>query len=182
MASHPHFLWADLFRRDKANQKSVINILKENTLFCTLTPKELSYLGSLVYERVYQPEEPIFRQNDRGLGVYIITKGRVSVKTQTSQGEVLVTTLSEGSFFGEIALVDPENVRTASVVATERSVIIGFFKPDLMEILERKPALGVKILFQLSTVLGRRLLETTEKITQLARTRQVIGKNDPQTK
>jgi CRP-like cAMP-binding protein len=172
MAKHPHFLWADLFRREKANQKSVIHILKENALFCTLAPKELSYLSSLVYERVYQPGEHIFQQNDRGLGMYVITKGRVAVKTQIPQGELLVTQLSEGSFFGEIALVDPNNVRTASVVALERAVIIGFFKPDLMEILERKPSMGVKILFQLSTVLGRRLLQTTEKITQLTRAKK----------
>ena len=52
-------------------------------------------------------------------------------------------------------------------MATERSVLVGFFKPDLEDILERNPAMGVKILFQLSTVLGRRLLETTERITQL---------------
>ena len=46
-------------------------------------------------------------------------------------------------------------------------MLIGFFKPDLEDILERNPAMGVKILFQLSSVLGRRLLETTERITLL---------------
>jgi CRP-like cAMP-binding protein len=172
MALHPHFLWADLFTKDKGNQRSLANVLKENVLFCTLTPRELSYLAGLVYERVYQPDEPIFQQNDRGLGMYVIAKGRVSIKTHSPQGEILHTILSEGSFFGEVALVDSENVRTASAIAVERVVIIGFFKPDLMEILERKPAMGVKILFQLSTVLGRRLLETTEKITLLSRARK----------
>ena len=51
-------------------------------------------------------------------------------------------------------------------------MLIGFFKPDLMEILERKPAMGVKILFQLATVLGERLLQTTDRITLLSRARQ----------
>ncbi len=50
-------------------------------------------------------------------------------------------------------------------------MLIGFFKPDLMEILERKPEMGAKIMFQLATVLGRRLLETTEKITLLTKAR-----------
>jgi len=68
--------------------------------------------------------------------------------------------------------VDPDNIRTAAAVAVERTVVVGFFKPDLMELLERKPEMGVKILFQLSTVLGRRLLETTEKITALSRDRK----------
>lgn len=171
MTSHPHFLWSDLFNRKKDDRSSVVEVLRENVLFRTLSSRELHYLATQVYERVYQPEEAIFQQNDRGIGMYVIAKGRVAIKTQAAPGaaEMLVTTLGEGSFFGELALVDPDNVRTAMAVALERTVVVGFFKPDLMELLERKPEMGVKILFQLSTVLGRRLLETTEKITTLSR-------------
>lgn len=169
MRSHPHYLWSDLFRRKKTDLNSLTDVLRQNILFRTLSSRELTYLATLVYERVYQPDEPVFHQNDRGLGMYVIARGRVAIRTHTPQGEVLVTILSEGSFFGELALVDPENTRSATCVALEKTSLIGFFKPDLMEILERKPAMGVKILFQLSTVLGRRLLETTEKITLLSR-------------
>ena len=146
-----------------------MNVLKDNVLFCTLSSRELRYLAGLVYDRVYQPDEPIFQQNDRGLGMYLIAKGQVAIKSPTPEREVLVTVLGEGSFFGEIALVEPNSLRSASAVALERTQVIGFFKPDLMEILERKPAMGVKILFQLSMVLGKRLLETTEKMTALTR-------------
>ena len=173
MHGHPHFLWLDLFRRKKADRHSITDVLRENVLFRTLTGREIAYLATLVYERVYQPDEPIFQQNDRGLGMYVIAKGRVAIKTNTPEGEVLVTYLTEGSFFGELALVDPDTIRSASAISVERTVLVGFFKPDLMEILERKPAMGVKILFQLSTVLGQRLLKTTEKITLLSRARGV---------
>lgn len=167
MPTHPHFLWADLFKKGKDDPNDLIHNLKDNILFQNLTHRELTYLSGLVHERVYQPDETIFQQNDRGLGVYLIAEGRVSIKSQTPQKEVLVTILSRGSFFGEIALVEEESLRTASALAVEKSVLIGFFKPDLLEIIERKPAMGVKILFQLSTVLGQRLVETTEKITRL---------------
>ncbi|OFZ70830.1 MAG: hypothetical protein A3K03_09340 [Bdellovibrionales bacterium RIFOXYD1_FULL_44_7] len=170
---HPHFLWKDLFRLNKADKTLLIEVLKENVLFRTLSGRELSYLSTLLYERVYQPEEYVFQQNDRGLGMYIIAKGRIAIKTQSSQGDALVTVLSEGSFFGELALVDPDNLRSASAIALERTILIGFFKPDLMEILERKPGMGVKILFQLSSVIGRRLLETTEQISLLTRAKTV---------
>jgi CRP-like cAMP-binding protein len=172
MKAHPHFLWSDLFHRKREDKASLIEVLRENVLFQTLSDRELQYLSSMVYERVYQPEEPIFSQNDRGLGMYVIAKGRIAIRTSnpaSGDHDVLVTTLVEGSFFGELALVDPDNLRTATAVPTEVSVLIGFFKPDLLEIIDRKPEMGAKILFQLSTVLGRRLLETTEKITQLAR-------------
>lgn len=171
MPSHPHFLWRDLFPSGKSDQKKPIaQVLKNTMLFRTLTLRELNYLSGLVYERIYQPDEPIFQKNDRGLGMYIIVKGQVAIQSEGPQGDVLVTLLNEDNFFGEIALVEPDNLRTASAIANERSVVLGFFKPDLMEILERKPAMGVKILFQLSTVLGHRLMETTEKMTQLMNT------------
>ena len=166
MVSHPHFLWTDLFRRGKSNQQNMACILRENILFHTLARQEIAYLTSIVYERIYQPNEVIFHQNDRGLGMYMIAAGQVSIKSETPQGEVQITRLSEGSFFGEMALVDPDNVRTASAEALERTVLVGFFISDLQEILDRKPVMGVKILLQLAHTLGRRLSETTEKMTQ----------------
>ena len=175
METHPHFLWTDLFRKKKAGRSELTEILRENVLFQTLTKRELRYLSSFVYERVYQPEESIFAQNDRGLGMYLIVKGRVAIRTQATPGmnETLVTLLNEGSFFGELALVDPAHLRSAYATAMERSVLIGFFKPDLLEILERKPEMGVKLMLNLSAVLGRRLVETTERMSLLSRQRSL---------
>jgi CRP-like cAMP-binding protein len=179
MASHPHFIWKDLFRTGDSEKRSIIETLRENILFRTLNRRELSYLSNFVYERVYQTDEPVFQQNDRGIGMYIISKGRVSIRTQSPQGDTLVTVLEEGSFFGEIALVEPDNIRTASAVPLERTVLVGFFKPDLMEILERKPDMGVKILFQLCTVIGRRLMETTERISMMKRAQPAVHAAPP---
>jgi CRP/FNR family cyclic AMP-dependent transcriptional regulator len=166
MDKHPHFLWKDLFR-GKKRKSDLQRILGENILFCTLTRRELNYLSNFVYERVFQANEPVFQQADRGLGMYLIASGRIAIKTKNAIEEVYVTELGGGSFVGELALVDPQHLRTAHAIALERSVLIGFFKPDLEDILARNPAMGVKILFQLSHVLGRRLLETTERITEL---------------
>lgn len=167
MADHPHFLWRDLFHKLKSKDRTIPHLLKENILFKTLTDRELSYLASLVYQRIYQTNEYVFRQNERGFGMYMIAKGSVAIRSDSPEGEILVTTLGEGSFFGEIALIESDNLRTASVAALERTMIIGFFKPDLLDILDRKPDMGVKILYQLSSVIARRLVETTEKISQM---------------
>jgi CRP/FNR family transcriptional regulator, cyclic AMP receptor protein len=165
----PHFLWKDLFTAPKGPQSSPLDALKKNILFHTLSRSELKYLSNLVYERTYLPDEPIFQQNERGLGVYVIVQGTISIRTQSPHGEIQVAELRDGNFFGELALVDPENVRTASAIAAERSVLVGFFKPDLVSLMESKPDMGVKILYQLAVVLGRRLKATTEKITRMTR-------------
>ncbi len=146
----------------------MIELLKENALFHTLNAKELKLLSKMVYERVYQPDEVIFHQNERGFGMYIIAKGRVDIKTEGHEEAIQVTCLGAGSFFGELSLIEPDNIRSATARARERTILIGFFKPDLMGILERQPAIGVKILFQLAAILGQRLMSTTERISQLS--------------
>jgi len=179
MASHPsprphaHYFWKDLFKKGTADERTVLDVLRENMLFKSLGKRDLGYLANFVYERAYQEEEAVFRQGERGIGMYVIAKGRIAIRTQSPQGELTVTTLGPGSFFGEIALVEENSVRTASAIPLEKSLVIGFFKPDLEEILSRKPDVGVKILFQLATVLARRLVETTDKITAISRPHEV---------
>lgn len=159
-------LWLDFFRKKADPSTNIRNALKSNILFETLSRRELDYLSSVIYERVYNPGEVIFEQGDRGFGMYVIAQGKVAIRTQSKEGETLLTTLSDGSFFGELSLIETENIRSASATALDRCLLIGFFKPDLTEILERKPAMGVKILYQLAFVLGRRLIESNGRLTQ----------------
>lgn len=176
------FIWADLFRRGKNPQsEAIISALRANHLFKPLSSSELQYLSQLVHERIYEKGETIFKQNDRGYGLYVILSGNVSIRARSPQGEVQVTTLERGSFFGELALIEEDNIRTAGAIALERTALLGFFKPDLLEILERKPETGVKILLQLAGVLGRRLMATTERVNlALAQENPRVEKpNDP---
>lgn len=163
-------LWFDFFSKKNESDITVLSTLKSNQLFSKLSQKELTLVAKMVHVRQFDSGEVVFAQYEKGLGMYMIAKGSVEIKVRTPEGpEVLVTTLEPGSFFGELALIDQDNKRTASAYAQEPSVLIGFFKPDLMEITERKPETGIKILFQLSKVLGKRLNETTEALTQVHR-------------
>lgn len=175
MAFTNKFLWLDLFSKKNTAEVTVLSTLKSNVLFAKLTPKEIKYVSEVVHVRNYVPGEIIFSQYEKGLGMYMIAKGAVEIRVKGedqnggAENEILVTTLAAGSFFGELALIDTENKRTASSYAQGPTTLVGFFKPDLLEIMERKPATGVKILFQLSRVLGRRLSETTDLISTLRR-------------
>ncbi|MEW6058118.1 MAG: cyclic nucleotide-binding domain-containing protein [Bdellovibrionota bacterium] len=172
MSGFNKFLWLDLFSRKSETEITVLSTLKSNQLFARLTPRELQYVSRFVHLRNYEPGETIFKQYEKGLGMYMIAKGAVDIRVRTNdnlQDEMLVTTLGAGSFLGELALIDTDNKRTASAYAQGPTILVGFFKPDLLEIMERKPETGVKVLFSLSRVLGKRLNETTELITKITR-------------
>lgn len=166
------FLWENLFKTSR-REKSLRQKLRENILFQDLSASEIKLVENIVNLRSYRPGESIFRQGEAGVGMYIISSGIVNIHTEElvpQTGEVktnLITQLKEGYFFGDMALVEPDSRRSATAIAHEECTLIGFFKPDLIEICERNPSAGVKILFRLGEVLSTRLRETTHRITEL---------------
>lgn len=168
------YLWENFFRNDDKSRQ-IDQILRDNFIFKDLTGIELAFVRKLVHYRTYRPGEPIFKQGELGVGMYIIVKGHINVSVDEvgrmapPQKSSIVAKLSPGDFFGEIALVEQVSRRTATASAADDVVVLGFFKPDLSEILERNPRTGVKILSNLAEVLGRRLKETAERFTELKR-------------
>lgn len=176
-----NYLWENIFKRLEREQ-DITSILSNNILFRNLTKHELRFIEKIIHIRKYRSGETIFRQGETGVGMYIIVKGRVEISIiddvlmeRDKEKEIVVTTLESGDFFGELSLVEEISRRSATATAAEDTVLIGFFKPDLLEVLERSSATGVKVVFRLAEVLGRRLKETTDKITQLKKEIRLLG-------
>lgn len=160
------FLWTDLFHKGKQKERGLTERLAEAALFKGLSERELQYISSFLYRRSFQPTEPIFSEGERGFGMYLILKGKVRIQTLQGAQSIDVAELSEGSFFGELSLLYPMSLRTASAFALNEVEAVGFFKPDLDEIISRKPELGVKIMTQLARVLGKRLIESNNLLEE----------------
>ena len=177
----PHPLFGDLFSRRNQAKAGLLESLKHAPLFKDLSHRDLRYLSQFIYERHFEAGESIFGLGERGLGVYLILEGRVSIRSLTPDApgddptprtEPEMAQLGEGSFFGELALVEPDHLRTTQAVALEATRLAGLFQPDLNEIVERKPSVGAKILLRLGQVLARRLIETHDRLKTLEKYRE----------
>jgi len=159
-------IWGNIFKRKVSPEEETIFILKGVPLFEELTHRELLKVERIVHRRTFVPGEEIFWENEPGLGMYIIKSGVVEI-SQTSKGvPQKLATLGEGDFFGEMALLD-EAPRAASAVTQDDCEVIGFFKPDLFDLIERDPRLGMKIVLGVAKMVSMRLRYTNRQLKEM---------------
>lgn len=158
--------WKNVFRM-KRKPTSVEEMLAKIPAFENLNAKELRQVAGIVHRRQYVPGEYVFFQNDPGLGMYVIEQGEVSVFMLAADGtRKELSVLKDGDFFGELSLLD-ESPRSASVIAVTDANLVGFFRPDLFEIMEKTPGTGLKIVLKVAEMIGERLRNTNQELAKL---------------
>ena len=159
-------IWGSIFRLSP-HKSTHAEILRNIPLFSDLTPRELKVLEGAVHHRTYQAGETVFVESEPGAGMYVIQSGHVSIVLHHNQeNRILLADLEPGEFFGEMALLG-DTTRSATAVARDRSELIGFFHPDLLEIINLHPHIGAKIAFGLSKTLAERLRYTNSQLREV---------------
>jgi CRP-like cAMP-binding protein len=101
-------------------------------------------VNRLTYLR-YRPPELIIREGDPGRSFFVIVEGRVRVfKAQTGGSEITLAHLSEGAFFGEMALLSGAP-RTANVAAEEDTELLEVTDAVLRDVVRKFPRVAVSL-------------------------------------
>lgn len=88
----------------------------------SLDPDEQQRVLAACRRRRFGTDEVVFHQGDPGDTLHLVRQGRFAVKCSTPLGDVTtLSLLGTGDCFGELALLDPNSIRTATVVAMEPS-------------------------------------------------------------
>jgi CRP/FNR family cyclic AMP-dependent transcriptional regulator len=176
MPSDP--FWSNIFRRRDKEEADVFDVLKKVPIFQDLGRREFNKIESILHRRNWNADEGIINEGDPGVGMYIIVAGEVRI-TQVGEdgGQQQLATLTGGDFFGEQALLD-ESPRTASAYANETCRIIGLFRPDLLELIESNPRLGLKIVMRLSQMISVRLRHTNRLLKEARMRVKQVGEEN----
>ena len=168
-------IWEDSIFKKKGKKEDIFAVLKQIPIFADLSRKELAEIERILHRRNFKKGEAVIRKGDPGLGMYIIVKGAVEIMDEDKQdAQKRLAYLEDGAFFGDLALLD-ESPRSASAFAVTDSDIIGFFRPDFLDLLHRNKKLGLKVLLALAKVVGERLRRTNELMAKIQEEKEKGG-------
>jgi len=128
--------------------------LKRVDLFSGLEKKDLQALASTCQERKYSAGTTLIKQGDTGVGLYVITSGKVRVTqaVHPDKAEEELRTAGPGEVLGEMALLD-DLPRSATITAVEDVTALLLPVWDFRATLQSHPDIALKLL----SVLSRRL-------------------------
>jgi CRP-like cAMP-binding protein len=132
----------------RRNQK--VELIRGVPLFANLSKRELEEVASIADEIDFKEGKELIREGARGREFFVLLDGAVEV---TQEGD-RINQLGAGDFFGEIALVLPSCIRTATVTAStpvEALVVTG---QDFRSLLQRAPDIERKVLKAAAERLG----------------------------
>jgi len=145
-------------------RKEAIESLQSIPLFSKVSRADLEALASRLIERRYPKQSTIVEEGLAGDYMYVIREGRVKVVKSSDDGrEKIMDFLEEGSFFGEMSLLD-QQPRSASVETLGPVRLLALSRTDFLDVLRRSPDLALAVIH----VLTQRLRETDEQASSMS--------------
>ncbi len=136
-----------------------INSVKNNKLFANLPEDLINEIVQNSFVEKFNPGDIILREGEKGDKVCLLLKGNVKIlKLTDSTGRVLFE-MSDGDFFGEMALIDL-HPRSASVVALGDCEVLSIPANYFDKLLHQHP----QILINIAKELSERLRVSNEKL------------------
>jgi CRP-like cAMP-binding protein len=132
-------------------------------LLAGIPDEEVQQLLSVARRCTYDRGEVVFHHGDPGDSLHLVVKGRFAVRVATRLGETaLLAVRGPGDNFGEMALIDPGEPRSATIMALEPSETFAVFRTEFERLRREQPQIDVTLAAFLAgevRLLNRRLLD-----------------------
>jgi CRP-like cAMP-binding protein len=132
-----------------AEQKK--QFLSKVPLFQGLKDRQLQRLADRMVERNYAAGDVIVKQGQGGEGFYVLIAGKGEAIRERADGEkVVVNQFGPADYFGELALLDEDGIRTASIIVSEPTTCLVLTRWDFLATLRQDADMAVEILQEIA--------------------------------
>lgn len=130
------------YMRQEISMHACRKLVENVTIFKNLPLSLLARIVALLKSEIFLTNDVIVRANQPGDCMYFIASGTVAIYTNTGKE---VCHLEDGAYFGEIALVMPDERRVASVIAIEICELYRLDRADFVRTIHPYPMLWEEI-------------------------------------
>ena len=124
--------------------------------FQRLQESELALLADMIVEKTYGTGQTVFQEGDPSSSLYVVRSGTVEIVKQVDGREQVLATLSEGDFFGEMALFEFAP-RSADVRVALEATIFEITKDQFDQLVLAEPAIAARVLYNMMEDMSRRV-------------------------
>jgi CRP/FNR family transcriptional regulator, cyclic AMP receptor protein len=133
------------------------------SLLDVLASTERDLVAGRLVARSFKRGQVVFNDGDSGDCMYLVASGRFAVIVSTPDGvEITLRVVHPGEFFGELALVHPDNHRTGRVVALDAGETSILYRRDLDDIRARHPGVDRLLVVALADRIKRMSEQSVE--------------------
>ena len=132
----------------RRNQK--VELLQKVPLFERCSKRELAEIAKIADQIDLREGKVLIREGSRGREFFVLLDGAVDV----TKADRRINQLGPGDFFGEIALIAPDAVRTATVTASTDVEALVVTAQSFRGLLQHSPEIQVKVLEAAAERLG----------------------------
>jgi CRP/FNR family cyclic AMP-dependent transcriptional regulator len=124
-----------------------VDLLRRVPLFKGLGKNELETISRSFKERTFSAGQVIAKEGTGGVGFFVIESGDATV----SHGGEDVRRIGAGDYFGEIALIDEDALRTATITADDDVKCWGLTSWEFRPLVETHATIGWALLKTMAT-------------------------------
>ncbi len=138
-------------------------LLRKIPMFANIEPAKLKLLAFTSERLSYANGEVLFRQGEPGDAAFLIIKGEADVTIETETGPLIVATLGDHDFVGEIAILC-DVPRTATVTARSDLEALRIKKELFFRLIGEFPEIAKEIMRELAN----RLVHSNAQLREMA--------------
>ena len=141
-----------------------LSLLKNAAIFADLTEAELERVAEICTEQQFKFGQTIFKENEPGNRLYIISEGEVRVSRDVpGSGEEALAVLKPAACFGEMAVFD-RSTRSTDAIANTDCKLLTISRSDFEMLLDFNRDIAYKILRSVVKLLCERLRITNDNL------------------
>lgn len=139
----------------------VVRLLRACPLLESFPPGDAERLATHTTLKQLAPGELVFARGATGKEFYIVAEGAIhltipTISTHTSRGdgtdatEAIVRIVRQGEFFGEIACLDQDGLRTANARVTETCILLTVQRDEFLALVQAHPPAAMGLIRHLA--------------------------------